>query len=1141
MKKILYSCFFCAFSCAFAAMEYKEIPTAQKIKHPDLTFAVTFDNYSTQADLAKGNRVSLSMADTSFLLRGAVGFDKKQAYQPKNGESLTYSAVNNADFKQGALTMWVQAKDYVPGLKSDRGNIAYAQLRFTEGSRYVQYLLYEYAGLLYFDWYSSEPPHRYGDVGRVTANLAGIKKGDWYQVAVTWDKALAIYINGKLVHKSDLPEKYTKTLNLKTDSKSFIGVKNSFHNDTHKAVTLVDDVMVYNRALTALEIANQYNALCTGDGAEAVRAFDMKLHGVDCGRGKNSDRIEVEFDFISLPAELAKLYKEGKFTLDYKLFCPDKSIKSGKWTFKNGENHKFLHDIKLAGNYKLETSVGKIVEKAEIYRPDLSFIGKEYDDDSVPEIWKDFSVNGREVTLWNRKYSFDNGPLPRQIFIAGKPLFVKPPQLIVNNKAVTAWKAGETVRKNSLVIYSGSADIDGGKITYKTTVEFDGMIKFDWIVSGQPVIKSMQIAWQQSEPFRDYLMRPHVWKGKKGDFLYHNGLDNSLKQLWMVSEKGGFVFTQPNDANWVYDAKKPIYHVDLQKGTASVDLISRQVKMPENVPYCAVFTATPTRPLPKIFRSVRHNDNVFPGFRLTQHGGAAFTGNSTYKPNWRFGQHFRDTRPNSHGIYGMADAMTTVSDEVVYFAKYWEIPGDAGYTFNYQHFKEDGTSVTKKYNSLSACNASALVDFYTANIKELLNHPQSSAVGAIYYDLCGNGTCSNTLHGCGFKDKFGRDIQTFSLLNKRELLKRTVRMAHAAGKQVWTHAQRDFHPMFNGLADFVFPGEQFEAIFNRTLYPFTDEIDEFFFKTEFNRDIIGTGVICWSAVTSLNRASLPVKTKKRATEACEAVLMLYDVDINSVHAYNPVLSVIWDAQRRYKIHLPGTEFYRFDRQKEIKSSDKKVRISYYTVPGNHVFAVLTNTDPMRAETEIDLGKFGKGITFVREEYIHQDYPVVNGKVKLQVPARGFRLIGINPPAAEPWKLDYKADIYTSGQKSESEYVFDAKNKVHTIKKKDGKNYIITAFFPVRHGYKYTLSMEFKQEKDKVMSWSLQPKYNGVDNKMIASVGKARGNGDWQKFETVKIVPEKDGKRCYTMLLTLGTSDVGSEISFRNIKVTESKL
>ena len=46
--------------------DFLEIPTERKIGHPDLTFAVTFDNYATRAELAKGSGESL----TQFLYDG---------------------------------------------------------------------------------------------------------------------------------------------------------------------------------------------------------------------------------------------------------------------------------------------------------------------------------------------------------------------------------------------------------------------------------------------------------------------------------------------------------------------------------------------------------------------------------------------------------------------------------------------------------------------------------------------------------------------------------------------------------------------------------------------------------------------------------------------------------------------------------------------------------------------------------------------------------------------------------------------------------------------------------------------------------------------------------------------------------------
>ena len=53
MKKMLVSYLLAAAALSLSAAEFKSVPTAEKIRHPDLSFCVTFDNYSTRADLAK--------------------------------------------------------------------------------------------------------------------------------------------------------------------------------------------------------------------------------------------------------------------------------------------------------------------------------------------------------------------------------------------------------------------------------------------------------------------------------------------------------------------------------------------------------------------------------------------------------------------------------------------------------------------------------------------------------------------------------------------------------------------------------------------------------------------------------------------------------------------------------------------------------------------------------------------------------------------------------------------------------------------------------------------------------------------------------------------------------------------------------
>ena len=59
-----------------------------------------------------------------------------------------------------------------------------------------------------------------------------------------------------------------------------------------------------------------------------------------------------------------------------------------------------------------------------------------------------------------------------------------------------------------------------------------------------------------------------------------------------------------NDANWVYDASKPVFFADKSTGACRVTMITKKVRMPADTPYQVLFIATPTRPLPELNRVI---------------------------------------------------------------------------------------------------------------------------------------------------------------------------------------------------------------------------------------------------------------------------------------------------------------------------------------------------------------------------------------------------------------------------------------------------------------------------------------------------------------------------------------------------------
>jgi len=57
-------------------------------------------------------------------------------------------------------------------------------------------------------------------------------------------------------------------------------------------------------------------------------------------------------------------------------------------------------------------------------------------------------------------------------------------------------QAGPPRRNNCAVIFTGTGKAADFTLDYATTVEFDGLIKFDFTIKGSPEIKAMRLEWR---------------------------------------------------------------------------------------------------------------------------------------------------------------------------------------------------------------------------------------------------------------------------------------------------------------------------------------------------------------------------------------------------------------------------------------------------------------------------------------------------------------------------------------------------------------------------------------------------------------------------------------------------------------------
>ncbi|MBT4816322.1 MAG: hypothetical protein HON70_11515, partial [Lentisphaerae bacterium] len=949
-----------------------------------------------------------------------------------------------------------------------------------------------------------------------------------------------IYLNGELGREAMLPAKADKTRDLAPRAQgSVIGLKSRFYEDKHAWDVAVDDLRIFSRALSPLAIRNQYARLLLDQDSAAVQAYDVKLNGVNTGPADRLDRLEAELDFSALPQADSALLSQGQLTMDYCLTREGATIAGGQWTFSHETECRIIKGVAQPGTYHLETSLGERAKvSASIVRPDLSFSGNGIGaEDVVPDIWQDFAVNERAVTLWNRVYQFGEGPLPTAVRAYGQSLLERPPQLIVETSRGTAdisYQAGATQRRNCAVTFTGTGKAADFTLDYATTVAFDGMITFDFTVMGSPEIRSMKLEWQLKRDICQYLMTPLFQEGRGPEFTFQypaGGGRLNATQLWLVSEeKGGFAYAMPHDANWVYDPKKPVFSVNKATGQCSVTMITSAVKLPESTPYQAFFITTPTRPLPARNRVIRFADSSRSDTpRMGMTGGGGLTGVFTFEPHGTdFAYRMKTRVPNTVSAYGAANSLTEASDIAMYFRKYWDIPGGSIYKMSYQKPLGDGKYEKEYHLTVPACNTCLINDYYMHNIKQLLDHPYGDRVWQIYYDLCGNSLCGNDSHGCAFKDKFGRTIKTFALLSKRKLVERTVRFCHSHNRTVMLHAQRSYAPFLHGLADYFYPGEQHNTLLKRNPFGYTDELSDALYRSEYNRDVLGTGVIFLPALgqassDNFKPAAFPY------TEAMLAMLLSHDVETCQSYAAGAPIQKVWDALEKYGVQSPETRAHLYHTQQEITSSLPDVRVTWYECPGNQRVLILANKDIRPRSATIDVGKIASGDFPAREEYVGDDINVVAGKFDIRVPSRSFRIVAFPPKGFYPVE-DGMDTVWGSWKRPEckSDFVCDqqvGRSSPGSLKVQAQGGGCFLKSFPVQPGRTYRATVYAKRDVGGLVKIAFQGKNDANKFLVPPQTASAEVGTQWQELALRFTVPNTGPwAKCRLLLVTLSGAE-----------------
>ena len=469
------------------------------------------------------------------------------------------------------MIFWVMAQDYDPESVrvSDpvKTHKPYFFARFYQGKKWVTLFFYQYytSPTANFYWQSSESAKGVSTIA--SAPLTGVKAGDWIQLAATWDeKEIKVYLNGEPQSNAPLPASSSQTMDLVPEPKrSWIGVRQMMWTGADESgKTAIDDLKIFSRPLTALEIRRQYVTLVDSIDSVELPPFDMSIAGVD-DRKADLDRVDITVDLTALPKDWRSELELDKLKLYYRFTLPDSTKRSGKWELSGLKNNQIFDKISQVGDYEIDLvlirSDGERKRlKRKFYRPETKWHGNLLGlEDRVPEPWTPLSIDSsRTVKMWGREYHFDESPLPIRILHQGESVLRSGPELIIqtpDGKAVIEYSHTSVTEKPTSIVMKGTGKASTFTLDWTTRIEFDGMIRFDFTINGEPVIESMKLAWDVAPEFSKYLLTPLLKTADQGVHAFPINLNSrgSVSQLWLTSARKGFCWTLEHDANWVYE------------------------------------------------------------------------------------------------------------------------------------------------------------------------------------------------------------------------------------------------------------------------------------------------------------------------------------------------------------------------------------------------------------------------------------------------------------------------------------------------------------------------------------------------------------------------------------------------------------
>ncbi len=874
----------------------------------------------------------------------------------------------------GTVEMWVCPLDWSPGDEEfhcffdARGEGALYLYKYHQGVRLLMLTCENVAGP-YFS---------------AAAELAW-KPGEWHHIAGTWSAdGVMCYADGQPARKLPIEGALPTALG----PRFRIG-DHPWHLP-RKSSSLIDEVRIYDRALTAAHIAAHHQGRF--DFAAPLKPESLILrHDIDPERQAVNVRLstggaDVEDGRLGVKLALARngeTLADSTPMTEFSGGCVRRSL---PMVSTQPGQYALLARVYLDGKQIADLPRDVIIPSTEWRGNTLGL------EDKVLPPWTPMEFKDNTARCWGREYAFGSSPFPRQIRSAGKDLLARPISLRVKKDGnALVWKPETPTARLSpaqtRVEVAGPLSDNVLQFHCRTTIEYDGLALVELSLPQSQALRpeSLSVEIPLKTEHAVYRHRwARAWAGVTGHLPAGEGAADTetfIPYYWLGDNDRGLFWFCESDEMWPNGQNPHAIEVVRAGGEVvlRLNLLAAGQTLPPDWKFVFGLQATPVKPLPKDWRKWRlqpgRNANVSIIWPTPAKDSLRYFGYPEAADPPLFTERLAGLREkNVRAVpYLCLSFLSAACPEWPYFRERWAMgPVDTG--------SSDVAAYGVGFAMVSPVGKD-YADFIVWKTRQFIDR---YGIDGLYHDNTHPYGSAQAACGLGY-ERDGKLHPTYPILGYRALYRRMYAVMKSADRETFTMAHMSGKVAIPILAyeDAYLDGEHFRG---RVKDSYMDLLPLDTFRAEFMGRQWGIMPFFLPEFPSdLAKAVEP-------TRGLMGLLMIHDVSPWPIWCNAAVMNEALDALDEFG-YVDADFVPYFDPAPPATTDMKDVYVSAYTRPGRALLiAANLSRENREGNVRINADRLGLAGDSPMSWPDKKPLPLTDKALRLDVPRLGYRMI-----------------------------------------------------------------------------------------------------------------------------------------------------